>query len=195
MHLGCERPPSTGPGTGSGGWQRGSLTPQMPPSLLPAASPHATRAAENAARCSAVKSQIAKNIATSSTDAITFLSRLVDQRTAHEQGGPLLPSLCSPLLSFALRVLRASKRRGSARLRHGLNTFSDGSLANPAGAVVLRPIKSVGANLSCVRYDSRRGSLRSRHPRQTDRPRHLCSGLDRGHDLPRDHPRGGRDHR
>jgi hypothetical protein len=103
MHLGRERPPKTRLGTVIGGWQRGSLTPQMPPSLLPAIAPTATRAANSAARLSAVKSLIAKNIATSPTDAITFLSRLVDQRTAHEQGGPLLPSLCSPLLFFAFR--------------------------------------------------------------------------------------------
>ena len=129
MHLGRERPPTTGPGTVIGGWQRGSLTPQMPPSLLPTTAPTATRAAKSAARLTVVKLLIAKNIATSPTDAITFLSRLVDQRTAHEQGGPLLRSLCSPLLFFALRVLKASKRRGSARLRHGLNTFGDGSRA------------------------------------------------------------------
>ena len=78
MHLGRERPPKIGPGTVIGGWQRGSLTPQMPPSLLLTAAPTATRAAKSAARLTAVKLLIAKNIATSPTDAITFLSRLVD---------------------------------------------------------------------------------------------------------------------
>ena len=78
MHLGRERPPKTRPGTVFGGWQRGSLTPQVPPSLLPAIAPTATRAANSAARSTAVKLLIAKNIATSLTDAIAFLSRLVD---------------------------------------------------------------------------------------------------------------------
>ena len=87
MHLGRERPLPTGPGTGSGGRQRGSLTPQMPPSPLLTAALTATRAAKSAARLTVVKLLIAKNIATSPPDAITFLSRLVDQRTAHEQGG------------------------------------------------------------------------------------------------------------
>ena len=119
MHLGRERPPKTGPGTVIGGWQRGSLTPQMPPSLLPTAAPTATRAANSAARLTAVKLLIAKNIATSPTDAITFRSRLVDQRTAHEQGGPLLPSLCSPLLFFAFGILTAS--RGGERASKARN--------------------------------------------------------------------------
>ena len=101
MHLGRERPPKTRPGTVIGGWQRGSLTPQMPPPLLSITAPTATRAARNAARLSVVKLLIAKNIATSPTEAITFLSRPVDQRTAHEQGDhcsrvcvpPAFPSL------------------------------------------------------------------------------------------------------
>lgn len=80
---------------------RRTTAPQMPPSLLPTAAPSATRAAKNAARCVSVKLQIAKNIATSPADAIAFRSRLFDQRTAHEQGGPLLRSLCSPRLFFA----------------------------------------------------------------------------------------------
>jgi hypothetical protein len=46
-----------------------------------------------------VKLLIAKNIATSPADAITFLAPLVGQRAAHEQGGPLLPGLCSPSFS------------------------------------------------------------------------------------------------
>jgi putative addiction module component (TIGR02574 family) len=73
----------------------------MSPSLLLTAAATATRAAKSAARLTVVKLLIAKNIAHSPTDAITFLSRPVDQRTAHEQGGPLLPSLCSPRLPFA----------------------------------------------------------------------------------------------
>ena len=67
-------PLQTRPGTVIGGWQRGSLTPQMPPSLLLTAAPTATRAAKSAARLTAVKLLIAKNIATSPTDAITFLA-------------------------------------------------------------------------------------------------------------------------
>ena len=101
MHLGRERPPKTRLGTVIGGWQRGSLTPQMPPSLLLTAALTAIRAANSAARLTGVNMLITKNIATPPTDAITFLSWLVDQRTAHEQGGPLLPSLCSPRLFFA----------------------------------------------------------------------------------------------
>ena len=116
MHLGRERPPKTGRGTMIGGWQRGSLTPQMPPSLLLTAAPTATRAAKSAARLTAVKLLIAKNIATSPTDAITFLSRLVDQRTAHEQGGPLLPSLCSPLLFFAFADSAGVQRSENSHL-------------------------------------------------------------------------------
>ena len=68
----------------------------MPPSPLLTAAPTATRAAKSAARLTAVKLLIAKNIATSPTDAITFLSRLVDQRTAHEQGGTTAPESVSP---------------------------------------------------------------------------------------------------
>ena len=102
--------------TGSGGWQRGSLTPQMPTSLLLTAAPTATRAAKSAARLTAVKSLIAKNIATSPNDAITFLWRLVDQRTAHEQGGPLLPSLWSPLLFFAFADSAGVQRSENSHL-------------------------------------------------------------------------------
>ena len=112
MHLGRERPPKTRPGTVIGGWQRGSLTPRMPPSLLMTAAPTATRAAQSAARLTAVKLLIAKNIATLPIDAITFLSRLVDPQTAHEQGGPLLPSLCSPLLFFAFADSDGIQKRG-----------------------------------------------------------------------------------
>ena len=115
MHLGRERPPKTGRGTVIGGWQRGSLTPQMPPSLVPTTAPTATRAANSAARLTVVKLLIAMNIATSPIDAITFLSRLVDQRTAHEQGGPLLPSLCSPLLFFAFVNLEGVQEEERAR--------------------------------------------------------------------------------
>ena len=123
MHLGRERPPKTRPGTVIGGWQRGSLTPQMPPSLLPTTAPTATRAAKSAARLTVVKLLIAKNIATSPTDAITFLSRLVDQRTAHEQGGTTAPESVfpPPFLRFRdsdgiqrRRILR-SDARSSAR--------------------------------------------------------------------------------
>src|SRR5687768_13990042 len=113
MHLGRERPLPTGPGTGSGGWQRGSLTPQMPPSLLPTTAPTATRAANSAARLTVVKLLIAKNIATSPIDAITFLSRLIDQRTAPSIGGPVLPGLCSPLLFFAFGDSDCIQRRRS----------------------------------------------------------------------------------
>jgi hypothetical protein len=104
MHLGRERPPKTRLGTVIGGWQRGSLTPQMPPSLLPAIAPTATRAANSAARLTVVKLLIAKNIATSPTEAITFLSRLVEQRTAHEQGGTTAPESVfpPPFLRFRL---------------------------------------------------------------------------------------------
>jgi hypothetical protein len=104
MHLGRERPPPDRPETGSGGWQRGSLTPQMPPSPLLTAAPTATRAAKSAARLTVVKLLIAKNIATSPTDAITFLSRLVDQRTAHKQGGTTAPESVfpPPFLRFRL---------------------------------------------------------------------------------------------
>ena len=109
MHLGRERPPKTRPGTEIGGWQRGSLTPRMPPSLLITAAPTATRAAKDAARIDRVKLLIAKYIAASPTDAITFLSQLVGQRIAHEQGGPLLPSLCSPRLPFAFSIVTASR--------------------------------------------------------------------------------------
>ena len=109
MHLGRERPPPNRPGTGSGGWQRGSLTPQLPPSLLPTAAQIATRAAKSAARLTVVKLLIAKNIATSPTDAITFLSQLVEQRTAHEQGGPLLQGLWSPRFFFAFVDFEASR--------------------------------------------------------------------------------------
>ena len=49
------------------------------------------------------------NIATSPIDAITFLSRLVDQRTAPSIGGPLLPTLWSPRLFFAFADLVASR--------------------------------------------------------------------------------------
>jgi hypothetical protein len=113
MYLGRERPPKTRPGTVIGGRQRGSLTPQMPPSLLPAIGPTATRAANSAARLTVVKLLIAKNIATSPTEAITLLSRPVDQRTAHEQGGPPLPSLCSPRLPFAFVNCDGIQRRES----------------------------------------------------------------------------------
>jgi hypothetical protein len=71
-------------------------------------------AANSAARLTVVKLLIAKNIATSPTDAITFLSRPVDQRTVHEQGGPPLPSLCSPLLFFAFMASAASRGREPA---------------------------------------------------------------------------------
>jgi hypothetical protein len=64
-----------------------------------------------------VKLLIAKNIATSPTDAITFLTRFVDQRTAHEQGGPLLRSLCSPRLLFAfVHCDTIQRREGPPRL-------------------------------------------------------------------------------
>src|SRR5436309_15899043 len=96
MLLGRERPPKTRPGTVFGGWQRGSLTPQMPPSLLPTTAPTATRAANSAARLTVVKLLIAKYIATAPIDAITFLSRLIDQRTAHEQRGTTAPESVFP---------------------------------------------------------------------------------------------------
>jgi hypothetical protein len=98
MHLGRERPPKMRRGTVIGGWQRGSLTPQMPPSLLPTTAPTATRAANSAARSTVVKLLIAKNIAVSPVDAITFLSRLIDQRTAHEQRGTTAPESVFPPL-------------------------------------------------------------------------------------------------
>ena len=75
--------------------------PRMPPSLHMTAAPTTTPAAQSAARLAAVKLLIAKNIATSPTDAITFLSRLVDPRTAHEQGGTTAPESVFPLLFFA----------------------------------------------------------------------------------------------
>ncbi len=112
---GRERPPKTRLGTVIGGWQRGSLTPQMPPSPLLTAAPTATRAAKSAARLTVVKLLITRDIATSPPDAITFLSRLVDQRTAREHGGPLLPSLCSPLLFFAFVNSTSIRRRESSR--------------------------------------------------------------------------------
>src|SRR5687767_13078147 len=96
MHLGRERPPKTERGTVIGGWQRGSLTPQMPPSLLPPTAPTASRAANSAARLTVVKLLIAKNIATSPTDAMTSVSRLVAQRTAREQGGTTAPESVFP---------------------------------------------------------------------------------------------------
>jgi hypothetical protein len=65
---------------------------------------------------SVVKLLIAKNIATSRTDGITSLAPLVDRRTAHAQGGPLLRSLCSPRLFFAF-VNPASSREGRARFK------------------------------------------------------------------------------
>jgi hypothetical protein len=114
MRLGRERPPKIGRGTGIGGWQRGSLTPRMPPSLLPATAPTATRAANSAARLSVVKLLIAKNIATSRTDGITSLAPLVDRRTAHAQGGPLLRSLCAPRLFFAFLNSSSIQRRESS---------------------------------------------------------------------------------
>jgi hypothetical protein len=51
-----------------------------------------------------VKLLITKNIATSPTDAITFLSRLVDQGTAHEEGGTTAPESVfpPPFLRFGL---------------------------------------------------------------------------------------------
>jgi hypothetical protein len=101
MDLGRERPPKTCPGTVIGGWQRGSLTPQMPPRLLPTTAPTATRAAQSAARSTVVKSLIANNIATSPSSRNHVDPRRVDHRTAHEPGGPLLPSLWSPRLFFA----------------------------------------------------------------------------------------------
>ena len=110
-------------GTVIGGWQRGSLTPQMPPSLLPTAAPTATRAAKSAARLTAVKLLIAKNIATSPTDAITFLSRLVDQRTAHEQGGTTAPESVFPLLFFAF-VDSAASRGARASMREARSLAS-----------------------------------------------------------------------
>jgi hypothetical protein len=83
----------------------------MPPSSPLTAALKATWAAENAARRTAVKSQTAKNIAASPADAITFCLRLVDQRTTHEQGGPLLRSLCSPRLFFAFVNSSSIQRR------------------------------------------------------------------------------------
>jgi hypothetical protein len=50
----------------------------MTPSPLLTAAPTATRAAKSAARLTVVKLLIAKNIDTSPTDAITFLSQLFD---------------------------------------------------------------------------------------------------------------------
>jgi hypothetical protein len=85
----------------------------MPPSLVATTAPTATRAANSAARLTAVKLLIAKKIATSPTDPITFLPQLVDQRTAHEQWGPLLPSLCSPRLPFAFVDCDGIQRRES----------------------------------------------------------------------------------
>jgi hypothetical protein len=109
-------PLPTGPGTGSGGVAEGvAHAPDASVTALTAA-PTATRAAKSAARLTAVKLLIAKNIATSPTDAITFLSRLVDQRTAHEQGGPLLPSLCSPLLFFAFADSAGVQRSENSHL-------------------------------------------------------------------------------
>jgi len=113
---GVSDPPKTRLGTVIGGWQRGSLTPRMAPSLLLTAARTVTGAANSAARLRVVKLLIAKNIATSPTDAITFLSRLVDQRTAHEQGGPLLPSLCSPLLFFAFADSAGVQRSENSHL-------------------------------------------------------------------------------
>jgi hypothetical protein len=167
MHLGRERPPKTRPGTVIGGWQRASLTPQMPPSLQPTTAPTATRAANSAARLTVVKLLIAKNIATSATAAITFLSRLVDQRTAHERGGPLLRTLCSPLLFFAFSILAASRgaRSRVERLNRGalMPTFVSGvrhchgSPISTSTSIVRprRPLAS--ARSSCWRkgYDSR----------------------------------------
>jgi hypothetical protein len=103
MHLGRERPPKTRPGTVIGGWQRGSLTPRMPPSLLPTTAPTATRAANSAARLTVVKLLIAKNIAVHRlTQSRSSRGSLISEpRTS--KGGPLLPSLCSPLLFFAFR--------------------------------------------------------------------------------------------
>jgi len=96
MHLGRERPPQRRSGTVIGGWQRGSLTPQMTPSPLLAAALTATRAAKSAARLTVVKLLIAKNIATSPADEITFLTRLVDQRTATSKGGTTAPESVVP---------------------------------------------------------------------------------------------------
>jgi hypothetical protein len=124
---GRERPPKTCPGTVIGGWQRGSLTPPMPPPLLSTTAPSATRAAQSAAHLTAVKSLIAKNIDTSPTDAMTFLSRLLDQRTAHEQRGPLLPSLCSPRPFFASANSKVARRGGMSRASFSLDVLSEGS--------------------------------------------------------------------
>jgi hypothetical protein len=73
----------------------------MTPSPLLTAAPTATQAAKSAARLTVVKLLIAKNIATSPTDAITFFSQLVDQQTAHQQGGTTAPGSVFPLLFFA----------------------------------------------------------------------------------------------
>ena len=117
MHLGRERPPKTRPGTVFGGWQRGSLTPQMPPSLLPTIAPTATRAANSAARLTAVKLLIAKNIATSPTDAITFLSRSLISEPLTSKGGTTAPESVfpPPFLRFhgfcGVQRTRASMRK------------------------------------------------------------------------------------
>jgi hypothetical protein len=116
MHLGRERPPPNRARDRVRGVAEGVAHAQMRPSPLLTAAPTATRAAKSAARLTEVKSLIAKNIATSPTDAITFLSRLVDQRTAHEQGGPLLPSLCSPLLFFAFADSAGVQRSENSHL-------------------------------------------------------------------------------
>lgn len=76
-----------------------------------------------------MKLLIAKNIAASPTGAITFRSRLVDQRTAHEEGGPLLPSLCSPLLFFAFADSDRVQRRESSRPKLDRQPVFNGLLA------------------------------------------------------------------
>ena len=70
----------------------------------PGTAPTATRAAKNAARLTVVKLLMVKNIATSPTDAITFLSWLVISELRTSKGGPLLPGLCSPRFFFAFAI-------------------------------------------------------------------------------------------
>ena len=114
MHLGRERPPKTRPGTVIGGWQRGSLTPRMPPSLLLTAAPTSTWAANRAARLTVVKLLITKNIATSPLTQSRSSRGLLISEPLTSKGGPLLPSLCSPLLFFAFVNSSSSQGRESS---------------------------------------------------------------------------------
>jgi hypothetical protein len=62
-----------------------------------------------------VKLLIAKNIASSPIDAITLLSRLIYSDPRTSKGGPLLPGLCSPLLSWLLRCPEDESQHAKAQ--------------------------------------------------------------------------------